>query len=289
MILPNVSYCEDNNEVHYNPTLPFNIIMYTASSKIPELDSGTDVNGLHVNAFNTTIKSHTFENGVGTIKFNGNVTSVGDWAFNGCSGMTSIEIPNSVTNIGGRAFRKTSITKINIPNGVTSIGNRAFSSCTGLTSITIPDSVTFIDEALFHSCSGLTSVTISSDVTCISDYTFSYCSGLKRLNSDIDGVFNIPNGVTSIGKSTFYECSSLTSIDIPSGVTSIGSSAFWGCTSLTSITSHATIAPTIQNITFQDIKTGGTLTVPADSTGYDTWMGTGNYYLGKYGWTKKEQ
>ena len=61
------------------------------------------------------------------------------------------------------------------------------------------------------------------------------------------------------------------------------------CSGLTSITSLATTAPTIASNTFQDVKTGGTLTVPSGSSGYDVWMGTSNYYLGKYNWTKVEQ
>jgi len=56
-----------------------------------------------------------------------------------------------------------------------------------------------------------------------------------------------------------------------------------------SITSNATTAPTISYSTFKDVKSGGTLTVPSGSTGYDVWMGTGDYYLGKYNWTKVEQ
>lgn len=72
-------------------------------------------------------------------------------------------------------------------------------------------------------------------------------------------------------------------------MTDIGYSAFENCSSLETITSLATTAPTIDNTAFRNIKTGGTLIVPSGSTGYNVWMGTGNYYLGKYGWTKVEQ
>ena len=87
----------------------------------------------------------------------------------------------------------------------------------------------------------------------------------------------------------FSDCRSLTSVTIPSSVTSIGQSAFRGCSSLTSVTVEATTAPTIQSSTFRGVKTNGTLTVPSGSSGYDVWMGTGSYYLGKYNWTKVEQ
>ena len=119
-----------------------------------------------------------------------------------------------------------------------------------------------------------------------------YYDGIDYL-SYFDGApiseITIPDSVTSIGEVAFQFCTSLTSVTIPNGVTSIGGAAFFDCRGLTSVTSLATIAPTITKSTFQFIKTGGTLTVPSGSSGYDTWMGTGDYYLGKYGWTKVEQ
>lgn len=103
------------------------------------------------------------------------------------------------------------------------------------------------------------------------------------------GTIEFSDDVTSIGVNAFYSATTMTTVNIPNSVTSIGSSAFWGCSGLTSITSYATTAPTISNTTFRDIKTGGTLTVPSGSSGYDVWMGTSNYYFGYYNWTKVEQ
>ena len=162
----------------------------------------------------------------------------------------------------------------------TSIGS-AFLDCDGLTSIEIPDSVTSIDDSAFLDCNSLTSCTIGSGVTSIDQNAFQNCTGLTSID--------IPSGVTSIGNYTFSSCRSLTSCTIGSGVTSIGNRAFYGCSSLTSIVSNAMTAPTINSATFQGVKTGGTLTVPQGSSGYDVWMGTGDYYLGKYNWTKVEQ
>ena len=157
------------------------------------------------------------------------MTSIGYFAFEGCSGLTSISIPNSVTSIGSYAFRGCSgLTSITIPSSVTSIVNSVFEGCSGLTSITIPNSVTSIGYSAFEGCSGLTSVTIPNSVTSIGNRAFHGCSGLTSVT--------IPNSVTSIGSDAFEGCSGLTSITIPNSVTGIGSESFKGCYRLTSIT-----------------------------------------------------
>ena len=160
------------------------------------------------------------------------VTSIGDFAFINCTSLTSIDIPNSVTSIGeGTFYQCYGLTSIDIPNSVTSIGNDTFAKCTSLTSIDIPSGVTSIGGA-FWNCSGLTSCTIGSGVTSIGGWAFRGCTSLTRLNSDVDGVFNIPSGVTSIGGSAFEYCSGLTSITIPSGVTYIAEHSFASCSGL---------------------------------------------------------
>ena len=157
------------------------------------------------------------------------VTSIRDWAFRGCSSLTSVTIPNSVTSIGDGAFSYcSSLTSVTIGNSVTSIGGNAFYYCSSLTSITIPNSVTSIGQEAFSGCSSLTSVTIPNSVTTIEAATFSFCSNLTSIT--------IPNSVTSIEIGAFYGCSSLTSVTIPNSVTSIGTYAFSGCSSLTSVT-----------------------------------------------------
>ena len=156
------------------------------------------------------------------------MTSIGDSAFEDCTSLTSITIPNGVTSIGDSAFEGcTSLKSITIPNSVTSIGFGAFIGCSSLTSITIPDSVTCIGDSAFNGCTSLTSITLPDSVTSIGESAFSGCASLASIT--------IPDSVMSIGNDAFHECSSLTSITIPYSVTSIGDYAFLGCSRLTAI------------------------------------------------------
>ena len=167
--------------------------------------------------------------GLTSITIPNSVTSIGNYAFQNCSGLSSVTIPNSVTSIGQTAFKGCSrLTSVTISNSLTSIGAELFYGCTILKSVTIPNSVTSIGKSAFSGCSGLTSVTIPNSVTSIGVSAFSGCSGLTSVT--------IPNSVTSIGVSAFSGCSGLTSITIPNSVTEIGSSVFSGCSGLTSVT-----------------------------------------------------
>lgn len=156
------------------------------------------------------------------------VTSIGDWAFSRCEGLTSVTMPNSVTSIEDHAFCEcTSLTSIVIPNGVTTIGDYMFHSCKSLTSVTIPDSVTSIGKCVFVDCISLTNITIPNHVTSIGDWTFYKCTNLISIA--------IPDGVTSIGSGVWNSCERLTSVKIPDSLNSIGIWAFACCKSLTSI------------------------------------------------------
>jgi len=190
------------------------------------------------------------------------VTSIGDWAFSGCTDLAAITIPAGVTSIGkntfiactslagitvdrnnpeyasegGMLFNKAKTTLIAfpsaggsviIPNNVTSIGDSAFSNCKGLNNINIPASVISIGDNAFASCTGLASIDIPAFVTSIGDGAFYDCTGLFSVN--------IPGNVTSIGDYTFYNCIGLNNITIPANVKFIGDYAFSDCTNLTGI------------------------------------------------------
>ena len=186
------------------------------------------------------------------------VTSIGNSAFEGCTSLFCVSIPNSVTFIGNSAFEScTNLMRVSIPNSVTFIGDRAFWECSSLISATIPNSVASIGDYAFYSCSRLTSVTIPNSVTSIGYSAFSACTRLTSVT--------IPNSVTYIGSSAFYGCNALTNVTIPNSVTSIDSYAFSGCSSLTSITCNSTAAPTLGSNVFRAVPSSATIYIPCGS------------------------
>ena len=157
------------------------------------------------------------------------VTGIGDRAFEYCTRLTGVTIPDSVTSIGDYAFDfGVNLTYVNIGNGVTSIGVAAFSGGINLTNVTIGNSVTSIGDYTFSSCQELTSVTMGNSVTSIGNYAFSGCYKLTNVT--------LPDSLISIGTFAFSGCDSLTSMTIPDSVTSVGQLAFASCEGLSSVT-----------------------------------------------------
>ena len=177
-----------------------------------------------------------------SITVGNNVTSIGNYAFDGCSSLTSVHISDisawcqiSFNDSNRNPLRYAhhlflndqEVTDLIIPNNVTTIGDYSFYSCSGLKSVTIGDGVTNIGKYAFDGCSGLTSITIGNSVTSLVDGLFSGCSSLTSVA--------IPNNVTSIGSSAFASCSGLAAITIPNSVINIDNGAFYGCSGLNSI------------------------------------------------------
>ena len=186
------------------------------------------------------------------------VTTIGDYAFSGCSTLTSVDIPVGVTAVGDYAFRGCSSLRSAIfPAGLTSIGASAFFECASLNRVDIPSSVETIGGFAFERCpaiyrinvesgnptydsrdscnaiietatgklmAGCMNTVIPATVTAIGDNAFSGCFMLTRAD--------IPKSVTAIGHYAFTGCTSLSSISIPGTVTSIGDAAFNGCSAL---------------------------------------------------------
>jgi len=233
------------------------------------------------------------------------VGSIEESAFYGCTGITSVTIPNSVTYISSTAFCGcTGLTSMTIPNGVKDISGSAFSKCTNLNAIivatdndyyssvkgvlfdksktkiviypggkqggyTIPNSVTTIGKSAFDGCIGLTSVTIPHGVTKIEQSAFYSCTGLTSIT--------IANSVTKIGDHAFCDCSGLTAVTIGNSVTSIGRYVFYNCTSLASVTVLATTPPSVEREAFSNVSKTIPLYVPAGSvSAYQGWGGFTN-------------
>ena len=244
-----------------------------------------------------------------TVTHNGttySVTSIGGSAFEGCAGLTSIEIGNSITSIGTYAFYgctglinivvdegnstydsrdncnaiiETATNKLIagcrntvIPNSVTSIGGSAFERCAGLTSIEIGNSITSIGTYAFYGCTGLTSITIPNSVTSIGDAAFAYCPGLTSIIVESGNMYydSRDNCNAIIETATNTLLAGCQNTIIPNDVTSIGTSAFHGCTGLTSITIPNSVT-SIGELAFHGCTGLTSITIPNSVTSIGAW------------------
>ena len=165
------------------------------------------------------------------------VTTICESAFIANDDIESVNIPDSVTSIGDRAFYACfglvsvyigdGLTNAEIPEGATGVGAYAFYACENLAEVTLGNSITSIGDYAFYACDKITSIVIPDSVTSIGDYAFYASDELSEIT--------FGNGITSIGNSAFKNCDKITSIVIPGGVTSIGDEAFFDCDGLVSV------------------------------------------------------
>ena len=228
----------------------------TGALTIPDTLDGRSVTSIGDAAFSgcTGLTSITIPDGV---------TSIGDWAFIGCISLTTATIGIGVTRIGFGAFEMcTGLPGITIPNSVTSIGNMAFQDCSGLIAATIGNGVTNLGNMAFYGCTGLTNVTIPDGVTSIGDAAFSHCTSLSTAT--------IGNSVTSIGSEAFQTCAGLTSVTIPNSVTRIGDQAFSTCGRLNTATIGSGVT-SIGEAAFSDCTRLTSVTIPTSVTSIGRW------------------
>ena len=155
--------------------------------------------------------------------------------FAGCTGLTDIEIPDTVTTIGYQAFYKAAnLASVSIPDSVTTINNEAFEYCTKLTSVEIPDSVTYIGGEAFNGCTKLASVKLPANLKTLKFDVFKNCSSLTEIT--------IPASITALPSNTFNGCTSLTKVTLPDTLSSIGNNAFQECDALTTVTIPTSVA-----------------------------------------------
>ena len=212
---------------------------------------------------------------------NNPMVAIGKYAFHGCSGLTSISLPASLTRIEGSAFEGcSSLTSISLPKGITKIAYDAFKNCSSLKSISLPEGITKINSAAFYGCSSLTSISLPKGITEINNYTFYGCNSLKSISlpegitkieynafegcSSLKNI-SLPEGITKIAKHAFQDCSRLESISLPKDITEIENSAFRNCSSLKNISLQASLTK-IESYAFYDCSSLTSISLPKGIT-----------------------
>ncbi len=199
------------------------------------------------------------------------VTVIGFGAFNACHGLTGVEMPQGIVEIGGYAFNACdSLTSVKIPESVTRIGDFAFHGCSRITDVALPDAVTSVGSEAFFGCSALKTVKIGKNVTEIGERAFQRCTQLKTITvdpenpayCDVNGIlmtkdartiitfsrknaswrsYTVPSTVTRISAFSFYGCDAMKLVTLPDGLEDIGEWAFADCSIMGSFSLPASV------------------------------------------------
>jgi hypothetical protein len=237
---PDDSLTNPANSVSNVPTIPFNndfildernIIEYKGTDEdviIPSKINGITITTIDNNAFlNSNIVSISFEP-------NSELEYIMDYSFKDCKKLTTITLPNSLTNIGTLTFSGcTSLTNITLSNNLTKIGAAVFNGCTSLTNITLPNNLSTIGGLSFNGCTNLINIILSNNLTTITNGLFNKCINLKNIS--------LPSSITTINDNAFGYCNNLTNITLPNNITTIGNYIFNRCNKLTNITFEGSI------------------------------------------------
>lgn len=185
------------------------------------------------------------------------VVAIGDDAFRGSTGLTSVTIASGIETIGNNGFYGcSSLTTIKLPNTVTTLGSACFRGCSKVTEVTFSSRITAIPYECFSHCSALKNVTLPKDVTTIGNYAFRYCSALANVsfstvltsigNYAFSGCYNLssvtlPSSVQKLGSYAFSDCSKLSAINLNEGLVKMDDYALAGCSSLTEVSLPSTV------------------------------------------------
>ena len=241
---------------------------FSGCTSLPIIDNIRYAGNYIVEVIDKTLSSYNIKEGT---------KWVGSHAFSGCTNLTSITIPDSVTSIGDYAFSNcSSLNSIEISNSITSIGYKAFSGCT----LSLINNSSL--DAVSNSYWGATVYDIvTEEGLCVSSNTLVYLKN-KNITTAI-----IPESVTTLSNNIFNGCFNLTAVTLPSSLTTIGDRVFANCSGLTSITCLAITAPNLGNYPFLSVGNSGTLRIPTGSD-YSSWVVEREGFLGWYGWSSQE-
>lgn len=208
-----------------------------------KMDNYTSIKSVPWYAYIGQIKKITIEKGVtsiGNFAFYGltgikeivlpkGMEVIGNYAFKGCTSLDTAELPKNLWKIGESAFYGcTALKEMNMPDTITVMGAYAFKNCANMEFLHISKNLVGLNESAFYGCQSLTDIVIPEGIKRIDGYVFKKCSGVTNVE--------LPSTLVKLGDSAFYGCTAMKNVIIPDGVTSIGGYTFKNCTALEEVT-----------------------------------------------------